>query len=233
VVNLSYTAATPASLFELIGACPDIEILKVTQTRNLVRGECPSQQVCTGLMSRLAHQRDAIVAKFIPKMVEEASEKGFIPLAKLKKLNVSQTELTDSSLAALLEGCQSTLTSVNVSFTPIRRFTALAPIASPPPLEKLNLTAVAIGEADLLALLSVLPHMKKLILGALGGQGGLTLTDDVLVKVTAILGGLQQLEEISLVGNAKLGRGSKAALAEFVSNVGRKCKVRINSILPL
>ena len=77
-------------------------------------------------------------------------------------------------------------------------------------------------------------NLKILALGALGGGQGnsaqisnssaLTMNDDILREVTAILGGLNHLESTSLVGNAKL-TSKGGALADFVNRVGRRCKV--------
>jgi len=106
-------------------------------------------------------------------------------------------------------------------------------------IEKLSLTSTAIGGVDVVALISSLPHLKSLALGALGGGQGssvsigntsaMTMTDQMLESLTDVLKDLEQLEKISLVGNTKLGITSRddSALQYFIQRVGRKCKVRL------
>jgi hypothetical protein len=107
--------------------------------------------------------------------------------------------------------------------------------------EKLSLTSTAISGVDIVALISSLPHIKSLALGALGGGQGssvaigntsaMTMTDQTLESLTDVLKHFEQLEKISLVGNTKLGVTSRrgGALEYFIQCVGRKCKVGSHS----
>jgi hypothetical protein len=106
-----------------------------------------------------------------------------------------------------------------------------------PPLQKLSLTSTAVSASDVVEIVSVLPQLRTLNLGALGGSRGsrvsvgnsssMTMSDGTLRALTAVLDTFTHLESINLVGNTKLGTTSKinSALFDFVSRVGRKCKV--------
>lgn len=103
-------------------------------------------------------------------------------------------------------------------------------------IEKLSLTSTVISSVDVVALISSLPHIKSLALGALGGGQGssvaigntsaMTMTDQTLESLTGVLKDFGQLEKISLVGNTKLGATSRrsGALEYFIKCVGRECK---------
>jgi hypothetical protein len=56
----------------------------------------------------------------------------------------------------------------------------------------------------------------------------MTMNDQTLSALTDILKGFEQLENVNLVGNTKLGlvgtRGH-GAISDFIRQVGRKCKV--------
>lgn len=75
-------------------------------------------------------------------------------------------------------------------------------------------------------------------MGALGSSSSnintlassLTLTDQILDSLTNLLAHCNALENISLVGNTKLGllrTDENAPLARFLRSVGRRCKVGI------
>jgi len=105
------------------------------------------------------------------------------------------------------------------------------------PLEKLSLTGTSVSAADILAMIKLLPNLKTLSLGALGGGQGsatsmvspsaLTMNEDMLFTLTNILGEFSNLEYVNLVGNAELGfnRKGEGAIASFIRRVGRNCKV--------
>jgi len=75
-------------------------------------------------------------------------------------------------------------------------------------------------------------------MGALGGsptggsvlQGNLALTDEILGLITDNLAEFTALEDISLVGNNKLGFsvGIDAPLTRFIMEVGRRCRVSMS-----
>jgi hypothetical protein len=122
---------------------------------------------------------------------------------------------------------------LDLSFTSIRHrpFSPLYPV---PPLEKLSLTSTNISSNELLDMISLLPRLKTLAIGALGIHKGsisnssaMTMTDATLRRLTDILEPFEDLESVSLLGNTKLGSTSKAdsALLYFVTCIGRKCRV--------
>lgn len=156
-------------------------------------------------------------------------------MPSLRTLKLRQLSLSDSSVCALLL-LSPNLKRLDLAFTAVRRPGYL--LATPSlPLEKLSLTSTAVWGVDLLTIITISPSLKILALGALGGSQGtsaaignssaMTMTDEVLRALTEILEKLANLEDISLVGNTKLGSVSKGngALFDFISKVGRKCKV--------
>lgn len=147
--------------------------------------------------------------------------------------------LSESSISSFLARCPN-LIRLDLSFTHVHR--PLLVVLTEARIEKLSLTSTAISSVDIVALVSSLPHIKYLALGALGGRQGssvaigntsaMTMTDQTLESLTDVLKDFGQLEKISLVGNTKLGatfRGS-GALGYFIQCVGRKCKVGIHCI---
>jgi hypothetical protein len=62
----------------------------------------------------------------------------------------------------------------------------------------------------------------------IGNTSAMTMNDDTLNALTEILASFQHIENVSLVGNTKLGfnRGAVQALSNFIRRVGRTCKVR-------
>ncbi len=131
------------------------------------------------------------------------------------------------------------LSRLDLSFTHVQH---LPQIEVPPPLQKLLLTSTRVDVSDLALMLTRLPLLKKLHLGALGAgaQGSsipvnssaLTLTDSALMQLTTVLSeNCMDIEDISLAQNSKLGsrfgpRGSAVALRDFIKLIGRNCKVR-------
>ncbi|EPQ60876.1 RNI-like protein [Gloeophyllum trabeum ATCC 11539] len=211
-LNLSYTAVTPVSLAPLALSRADLEVLKLAGIPNWT---------------------DATFAKFLSVMEERPD----FQLKKLRTLKLRQTRLSDHSLDPVLAACPN-LRRLDVSFTLIRRPSQLTGDAAPP-LEKLSLTSTRVANSDVVTIVSRLPQLKVLALGALGGGQGssvalanssaMTLTDDTLRSLTSILEDYKNIEDVNLVGNTKLGLGGKVdrALAGFVRRVGRRCK-RLN-----
>lgn len=120
---------------------------------------------------------------------------------------------------------------LDVSFTALTHLSLINDM-QPPRLQKLCLTSTAINSKDLVDVVSQLPALRYLAIGALGAglitnATAKTLTDDDLRRLTDILERFSNLEKVNLVGNPKLGRSSKAnsALPDFVTRVGRKLKV--------
>ena len=99
------------------------------------------------------------------------------------------------------------------------------------------MTSTSVSPEDLALILPLYPQLEILLLGALGINRGsqasisntsaMTMDDAGLKAVTNALANIAYLEHVSLVGNAKLGVTFKvnSALSDFVSRVGRKCRV--------
>ncbi|PFH54649.1 hypothetical protein AMATHDRAFT_185367 [Amanita thiersii Skay4041] len=210
-VNLNYTTVNPASVAQLIMACPDLEVLKLAGIPNWT---------------------DATFANFLH---------GMLPghqLVKLRTIKIRQTLLGDGSINALVNLCPN-LNNLDASFTLLKRPTSLINQLSVPPLNKLSLTSTSISSHDLGVILPNLQSLRTLSLGALGISHGsqasinntsaMTMDDNMLTMITSALMHLPYLEDVSLVGNSKLGITAKkdTALADFISRIGRKCK-RLN-----
>ncbi|KAF8213364.1 hypothetical protein K438DRAFT_1956761 [Mycena galopus ATCC 62051] len=198
VLNLNYTATTPASLQPVLLACPGLEVLK---------------------LAGISNWTDTTFAKMLsPDLL----------LPNLHTLKLARLSISDTSLNALLPLCPAlrrldiSFTAVR---HPLLAGEDVYPI---PVLEKLSLTATNPSNADLLALLPKLPGLKTLALGALGASArsiaaidsSMTLTDPVMLKVIPALRDCSALESVSLVGNTKL----TDSLATFFEEVGHKCK---------
>jgi len=159
-------------------------------------------------------------------------EKGF-KLSKLQNLKLRLTAVSEQSVNFLISLCPN-LRRLDLSFTAVRRLSFGPEI---PPLEKLSLTSTQMASSDLFAVISLHPHLKILSVGALGGGQGstpavgnpssMTLSDEMLSTLTDILEKFQQLENVSLVGNSKLGifKRRESPLSDFIRRVGRRCKV--------
>ncbi|EEB91720.1 hypothetical protein MPER_09879 [Moniliophthora perniciosa FA553] len=127
------------------------------------------------------------------------------------------------------------LKRLDLSFTLLKRPSILLSEDSPA-LEKLVLTSTALSAADLLSMVTRLPNLKTLSLGALGIQesskaavsnsSAMTLTDASLRSLTDIITRFEKLESVNLAANTKLGTTTRVdgALAYFVRHVGRRCK---------
>ncbi|KAJ7492896.1 RNI-like protein [Mycena latifolia] len=197
VLNLNYTATTPTALQPLLLACP-LEVLK---------------------LAGISNWTDTTFAKMLCRELS---------LPNLRTLKLCRLSISEVSLNALLPLCPN-LRRLDISFTGVRH-----PLLGPyplPDLEKLSLTSTSVSNPDLLALLPRLPNLKSLALGALGASprsiasidSSMTLTDDALLKLIPILESYTALENLSLVGNIKLG-ATVTALARLVTIVGRNCK---------
>lgn len=126
------------------------------------------------------------------------------------------------------------LERIDLSFTLLRRLPENLNIL---PLEKLSLTSTFVPNKDLVALISGLPRLRILNIGALGVKAGtsssittstaMTLTDDALRQLTDALKNCPLLENVNLVQNSKLGqtKRSDSAIAYFIRCAGRRCQV--------
>ncbi|KAJ7706469.1 hypothetical protein B0H17DRAFT_631541 [Mycena rosella] len=198
VLNLNYTAATPAALQPLLLACTRLEVLK---------------------LAGLSNWTDTTFAKMLSRD---------LALPNLRTLKFCRLSISEVSLNALIPLCPN-LRRLDISFTAVRH--PLLGSYPLPDLEKLSLTSTSVSNPDLLSLLLRLPNLKSLALGALGASprsiasidSSMTLTDDALLKLIPILQSYSALENLSLVGNIKLG-ATITALTRLVASVGRTCK---------
>lgn len=179
----------------------------------------------------LEPQTDANLAK-LWRSLGISPDDGF-RLPNIRTLKLRQTSLTDASLTTMLTICPK-VQRLDLSFTGVRH---PPPLLANTTLEKLSLTSTQVSSADLLKIVSGMSHLKKLALGALGrGEGSaavvfnttaLTFRDDALRRLTDDLAMVSHLESINLAGNLNLGSISRGALTNFITRVGRNCKVRI------
>ncbi|KAG8212808.1 hypothetical protein J3R82DRAFT_11100 [Butyriboletus roseoflavus] len=109
-------------------------------------------------------------------------------LPRMKNLKFRQLGLSETSMYAFIALCPN-LTRLDVSFTRLHRLPP-SPLTPASTLEKLSLTSTALSSTDIVSLISTLPNLRTLYLGALGsGQGSsasignisaMTMTDDTL-----------------------------------------------------
>jgi hypothetical protein len=221
-VNFNYTAVTPASLVPLLTRTK-LEVLKIAGIENWVT--MFYEVLALIEIPIFICQRDATFSKL---MAGLAQAEDFISASSLQTFKLRQTALTTASLNMILPLLPN-LKRLDVSFTPIMHLPLLnSPV---PPLEKLSLTSTHVTSEDLLSLLSLLPGLKTLVLGAMGGgmrnSSAMTMTDETLTDLSEILE-RRCLESISLVGNTKLGQrkvNGESSVALFIRRVGRYCKV--------
>ncbi|KAG8927953.1 hypothetical protein FRC01_006665 [Tulasnella sp. 417] len=201
VLNLNYTTPSASSIGALLIACPKLEVLKLANIPKLSSSAISSWA----------------------KEISSAEPSEEVPLRQLVSLKLRETGLNDSALASLLR-LTPNLETLDVSYTQVR---SLASLSSLTRLRKLLLTSCPINTTRMeLEKLPVLTHLEIIQLGSIGTNGSLTLTDSALYALTDILEPLTRLENVSLVGNSKLGLTSKkghGALADFVARVGRRC----------
>ena len=230
-LNLNYTSVPPASLLGPLTSCTNLEVLKAAGIQNWV-------SINNTNVNRTADpygdpiQTDSTFAKLLAGLTQQPD----INLPHMKNLKFRQVNLSETSIYAFIALCPH-LTRLDVSFTRLHR---LLPSTVTPAhaLEKLLLTSTALSSMDVVSLISTLPNLRTLYLGALGsGQGSsasigtMTMTDDTLISLTDIMENFDHLEKFSLVGNTKLGltsrRDEHGALADVIRRVGRKCKARL------
>lgn len=229
-LNLNYTSVPPVSLLGPLTSCTNLEVLKVAGIQNWV-----SKYNTIG--NRIADlygdpiQTDATFAKLLAGLAQEPD----MTLPHMKNLKFRQLGLSETSMYAFIALCPK-LARLDVSFTRLHR-PPPSKVTSAHALEKLSLTSTALSSTDVVSLISTLPNLRTLYLGALGsGQGSsasvgaMTMTDDTLKSLTDVMENFEHLEKFSLVGNTKLGFTSRhdehGALADVIRRVGRKCKAR-------
>ncbi|KAH9082037.1 hypothetical protein EDB83DRAFT_2512840 [Lactarius deliciosus] len=197
-VNFNYTSVTPLSLVPLLRKCGErLEVLKVAGISSWVY-----------FYLSCSRQRDSSDAQTTPDL------------------------LYLTPLSTPWFRWQPNLRRVDISFTDVRR-----PLTASHDgfanLEKLTITSTDVSPDDLLPVLSVASQLRTLNVGALGGSHGkrhafgnvstMTLRDEHLRSLTAILSQNMVIENVSLVGNTKLARDGES-IAEFIDLVGRRLK---------
>ncbi|KDQ20323.1 hypothetical protein BOTBODRAFT_27744 [Botryobasidium botryosum FD-172 SS1] len=206
VVNLNHTTPSLGSLINLIGALEDLQVLKIAEIPNL---------------------GDAAFEKQLTQAFATAAERDVQPLLKLRTLKIRSTSLGDASLSKILAACPG-LTSLDVSFTKVRRSQSFHLATNPPPLEKLTLTSTPMPTAEIEKILQCpgMRNLKTLNLAAIGGQQTPILTDAGLSALSEHMQKMDALENVSLAGNIKLGLAApgRGSLLLFVTLVGHKCK---------
>lgn len=154
------------------------------------------------------------------------------PLAQLKCLKLKQTGANDTTLSHLLPLAPA-LERLDVSFTGIRNLSWLGDPCIVPQLKKLCISGAPLRASHWTKLLE-LPNLETLAVGVIGQNGSCSLMDSALERLTDVLASLPNLQNVNLVGNAKLGlttRKGSGALADFVSRIGRKCKVSQTTVI--
>ncbi|KAI0348602.1 RNI-like protein [Trametopsis cervina] len=203
-VNFSFTAVTPISLQPLLTNCSLLEVLKV---------------------AGIPGWTDATFLKLWAQWHLTGTQ-----LPNLRTLKIRQTSITDASLSVALAVCPN-IRRLDISFTGVRH---AGPLTADT-MEKLNLTSTKHATRDLFKVLNGMKNLKSLSIGALGrGEGtaavvsntnAMTLTDQDLTALTLVLQTRKSLESISIAGNTKLAAATGIALTNFITNVGRYCKI--------
>ncbi|TBU65000.1 hypothetical protein BD310DRAFT_296609 [Dichomitus squalens] len=218
VVNFNYTAVPAMALAPLLQNCSHLEVLKVA-----------------GIVSWTDHA--------CAKLWSVLRASGDFQLPNLRSLKLRQASVGDASVNPILAVCPN-LRRLDLSFTPIKH----PVLPSGKLLEKLVLTSTNVSGNELVSLVTGLPGLKVLSLGAMGGnefttatisqESGTTITDDILRAITDALEDCHALERVSLVWNTRIGfnagPGPRAALAQFIRRVGRRCThLNLSGILHL
>lgn len=165
------------------------------------------------------------------------------PLAKLRNLKLRHTRIGENGLSCVFECCPH-LSRLDVSFTLVRQATFFSSMKPDCSLQKLSITSTPSMSTFFNVLFAspsppILFSLRTLHIGALGSSsysggipGSLTFTDQTLDLLTNYLVQCKYLENISLVGNSKLGLMSSrnSALKRFCTKVGRRCKVNFDGI---
>lgn len=232
-LNLNYTSVPPLSLLGPLTSCANLEVLKVAGIQNWVSQYNTNAHYIADPYS-IVIQTDATFAKLLAGLAQEPG----MTLPHMKNLKFRQLGLSETSMYAFISLCPN-LSRLDVSFTRLRRLPP-STLTAMYALEKLSLTSTALSSTEIVSVISALPNLRTLYLGALGSVQGssasignisaMTMTDDTLTSLTDVMANFEHLEKFSLVGNTKLGLMSRhdehGALADIIRRVGRKCKAR-------
>ncbi|KAG8875808.1 hypothetical protein FRB97_004696 [Tulasnella sp. 331] len=205
-LNLNYTSVPSTSLVPIFLECLNLEVVKLAAIPKLNPHSIASimQDVLEG-----AKRRPTATVQ---------------PLQNVKSLKLRLTGVNDASLLTLISHTPN-LTTLDVSFTAVHGFASLNSLADWPHLQKISVTACPLRSFMWLTEPTIISNLRTLNLGAIAENGSVTLTDDLLEHISA-LPSPASLENLSLVGNSKLG-AREAPLHDFISKIGRTCK-RLN-----
>ncbi|EGG05912.1 uncharacterized protein MELLADRAFT_107194 [Melampsora larici-populina 98AG31] len=103
-INLNLTAVTTDGLSVLLGRCPNLETLKLSNVNSL---------------------KDKEIFKLIDKATELANETRHIPLSKLKNLKLKSTLVSATGLGRFLNLCAPTLERLDISYTKVEALDVL------------------------------------------------------------------------------------------------------------
>ncbi|KAG9029343.1 hypothetical protein FRB95_005459 [Tulasnella sp. JGI-2019a] len=205
-LNLNYTSVQSTSLVDIFLGCLGLEVLKLAA------------------MPKLNPHAVSSIMQEVLDRAKRRTEATAPPLQNIRSLKLRQTDINDASLLNLLSHTPN-LTTLDVSFTAVHGFASLNDLADWMHLQKISVTGCPLRSFVWLTEPTILSSLRTLNFGAIGENGSVTLTDDLLEHVSELPYPAANLENLSLVGNSKLG-ARRAPLHDFVSRIGRTCKVR-------
>ncbi|KZT58058.1 RNI-like protein [Calocera cornea HHB12733] len=146
-------------------------------------------------------------------------------IGRLRRLKVRQTRLSSALAPSILRALSPDALSLDISFTSLV-FTKL-----PETLEKLSLMATVIPPTSLPRLLEPLTKLRKLSLALLGNQAP-NLSDDGLKRLLPILISCDNLVELNLASNTKLGLNGTGGISSMLEVLGGRLEVLNLSGIP-
>ncbi|KZO96535.1 RNI-like protein [Calocera viscosa TUFC12733] len=198
--------------------CRDLEIINLNYT---VTGHAALQKLvssCKKLHSvKLAGLTD-VTDTHLPGILVHAS-------GRLLRLKLRQTRLSPTSASSISNALSTNALSLDISFTSLV-FTQL-----PNTLEKLSLMATTLPPTLLPRLLEPLTKLRKLNLALLGNQAP-NLSDDGLKRLLPILISCDNLVELNLASNTKLGLNGTGGVSSMLKVLGGRLEVLNLSGIP-
>ncbi|KZT35383.1 RNI-like protein [Sistotremastrum suecicum HHB10207 ss-3] len=210
VLNISHTSVPPLAVVPILVSAKRLEVLKAASLPNF---------------------NDNMMQKIQTLLEQNLKDENIGEMPSLKTLKLKLNRISETYLLPLLRYLPN-LETLDLSFTNITHMPVGLPNNPSPPLRKLNITSTVITGTQLVAALKPFRTLRKLSIGALGAGLGssarmnssaMVLTDANLRELTDILAECEDLAEVSLVSNIKLGVSSERALQNFVRKAGRKC----------
>ncbi|KAG8906745.1 hypothetical protein FRB99_006236 [Tulasnella sp. 403] len=176
--------------------------------------------------SSVLFQTAGTFSAVVDEVCSSAKRQGWMPFAQLQTLKLRLTDVNESAVNNILIHTP-LLRSLDVSFTKVRHLSFLGAACLVPELRKLSLTSTPL-QITRWDMLSSLPHLQTLNMGAVGEVGSLTSAS--LRTLSDALVQLGSLETVNLVGNSRLaspGEQFSEAISDFIGRIGRNCK-RLN-----